>query len=99
MGYLIFNTRLEAEAVNNLITANMLIAESNRASENGLLSVSVNGQIRPEATLTTQWAVVVKLTGNRFAIPAPPSEWMGGVDAIIQELSPSDFPKPENPFA
>ena len=99
MGYLIFNTLHEAQSANEQITANMVSAESNRTdSEGHLISVSVNGNLQPEAIRTTTWSKPIELTNHRFAIPAPPLDWMGGVDAIIQELSPSDFPEPEEPF-
>jgi hypothetical protein len=98
MGYLVFNDIEQAQAVNNQIIANMLASESERVTGSGLLSISVNGNLRAEAIKTTQWAEVIELTNNRFAIPAPPEKYMDGINEPIVALEQDDFPQAENPF-
>lgn len=94
MGYLVFNTLHEAQAANEQITANMVAAESNRADNEGrLISVSVYGNLQPEAIRTTAWSEPIELTNNRFAIPAPPLNWMQGINTQIVELTDADIPE------
>jgi hypothetical protein len=98
MGYLVFNTEQEAIEAESIISANMVAqSEKKRQSDEGLLSIGTDGQVRPDATITTKWADVVELVDGRFAIVAPDNEELfAGHSFEVLELTDKDFPIVDN---
>jgi hypothetical protein len=95
MGYLVFKTEQEAIEAEKIISANMIAqSEKERQSEEGLLSVGTDGQVRPDATITNKWADVIELVDGRFAIVAPDNEELFEGNAFeVVRLTENDFQK------
>ena len=100
MGYLVFKTEQEAIEAESIISDNMIAqSEKKRQSNEGLLSIGTDGQVRPDATITTKWADVVELADGRFAIVAPDNEELfAGHSFQVVELTFKDFPLPDEAF-
>jgi hypothetical protein len=100
MGYLVFKIEQEAIEAESIISANMINqSEKERQSEEGLLSIGTDGQVRADSTITTKWADVIELADGRFAIVAPDNEELfEGKAFVVVALGQDDFPQPENPF-
>lgn len=75
--WLQFNTETEAEQAEFLITQNIRkFCEQyipQRVSAEGLLSI-VNGEVSQEAPKTTNWAIPLKTTQNKWVLVKPTQE-------------------------